>query len=161
MRAGVFSERRHSSCSSFSWKQHKPQLMISRSFIKCPILNNKDNFIFVFIEMSQFSNFWSEIMEYDWIFHCFINSSPRSAAYMHQWFGSVLVQIMACYLFVAKPLFKPILGYCQLNHEKQTSVKFWSKYKSFHSSENSCIWKYCPRNGSHFCPGGDELIWKY
>ena len=111
--------------------------------------------------MSQFSNFWSEIMEYDWIFHCFINSSPPSAAYMHQWFGSVLVQIMACYLFVAKPLSKPILGYCQLNHEKQTSVKFWSKYKSFHSSENSCIWKYCPRNGSHFCPGGDELIRKY
>ena len=34
---------------------------------------------------------------------------------MHQWTGSVLVKIMAWRLFGAKPLSKPMLGYCQLN----------------------------------------------
>ena len=32
-----------------------------------------------------------------------VNSSPPSAAYMRQWTGSALVQIMACRLFSAKP----------------------------------------------------------
>ena len=40
------------------------------------------------------------------------NSSPPSATYMRQWIGSALVQIMACRLFGAKPLSKPILGFC-------------------------------------------------
>ena len=38
---------------------------------------------------------------------------PPSAAYMHQWIGSTLVQIMAWCLFGAKPLSKPMLSYCQ------------------------------------------------
>ena len=37
---------------------------------------------------------------------------PPSATYMRQWIGSALLQIMACSLFRAKPLSKPILGYC-------------------------------------------------
>ena len=41
-------------------------------------------------------------------------SSPSSAAYMRQWIGSALVQIMACRLFDIKPLSKPMLGYCLL-----------------------------------------------
>ena len=44
-----------------------------------------------------------------------INSSPPSAAYMCQWIGSALVQIMACRLIGDKPLSKPMLGYCQLD----------------------------------------------
>ena len=53
------------------------------------------------------------------IFRCLIfewvNSSPLSAMYMRQWIRSALVQIMACRLFGAKPLSKPMLGYCQLD----------------------------------------------
>ena len=41
--------------------------------------------------------------------------SPPSAAYMRQWIGPALVQIMACRLFGAKPLSKPMLDYCQLD----------------------------------------------
>ena len=52
------------------------------------------------------------------------NSSPPSAAYMHQWIGSALVQIMACRLFGAKPLSAPMLVYCQLDYWEQTSLKF-------------------------------------
>ena len=37
-----------------------------------------------------------------------------SAAYMYQWIGSALVQIMACRLLSVKPLAKPMLSYCQL-----------------------------------------------
>ena len=47
-------------------------------------------------------------------FWCF-SSSPPSAAYMRQSIRSTVVQIMACRLFGAKPLSKPMLGYCQLN----------------------------------------------
>ena len=42
-----------------------------------------------------------------------INSSPTSAAYMRQWTGSALVQVMACRLL--SPLPVPMLAYCQLD----------------------------------------------
>ena len=41
-----------------------------------------------------------------------INSSPPSATYMHQWIRSALVQIMAWHWIGAKPLSKPVLGFC-------------------------------------------------
>ena len=53
-----------------------------------------------------------------------VNSLPPSAAYMRQWIGSALVQIMTCRLFGTKPLSKPMLGYYQLGPEEQTPVKF-------------------------------------
>ena len=45
-----------------------------------------------------------------------LNSSPPSDGYIRQWIGWALVQIMVCRLFGAKPLSKPMLGYCQLDH---------------------------------------------
>ena len=53
-----------------------------------------------------------------------VNSSAPRAAYMHQWTGSALVQIMTCRLFGAKPLPEPILTCCQLDPWKPTSVKY-------------------------------------
>ena len=51
---------------------------------------------------------WHISMQFVWdMFH----SSPPGAAYMRQWIGSALLQIMACHLFGAKPLSKPMLGY--------------------------------------------------
>ena len=44
-----------------------------------------------------------------------INSTSTSAAIIRQWIGSLLVQIMTCRLFGAKPLSKAMLGYCQLD----------------------------------------------
>ena len=85
-----------------------------------------------------------------------LNSYPLSAAYMRQWTGSSLVQIMACRLFGAKPLSKPMLGYCQLDSWEQVSVKFESEFYYFHSSK--CIWKCRLPKWRPFCPGGDELI---
>ena len=69
-------------------------------------------------------------------------------SYIRQWIGTALVQIMACCLFGAKPLSRPMLGYCHSNPKKLTSVKFWPKYKTFHSRK--CIWKYRLWNGGHF-----------
>ena len=60
------------------------------------------------------------------------------AAYICQWTGPALVQVMACHLFGAKPLPEPMLTYCQLDPWELTSAKFESKYKSFHSGK--CIW---------------------
>ena len=78
-----------------------------------------------------------------------LNLSPPSAAYMHQWIGSALVQIMACRLFGAKPLPEPILAYCQLDYWEYISVKFESKLYNFHSRKcnSKCRlpkWPFCP-----------------
>ena len=58
--------------------------------------------------------FWGQFHK-RYLSHQSLNSSPPSAPYMRRWIGSALVQIMACRLFSAKPLSKPMLGYCQLN----------------------------------------------
>ena len=34
-------------------------------------------------------------------------------------------------------------------------IEILSRFIIFHSSK--WVWKYCLRNGCHFCPGGDEL----
>ena len=44
-----------------------------------------------------------------------LNRFLLSAAYMRQWNGSALVQIMACRLFGTKPLSEPVLTCCQLD----------------------------------------------
>ena len=84
-----------------------------------------------------------------------VNSSPPSAAYMHQWNGSALVQVMACCLFGTKPLPEPMLTYCQLDCWEQISVKLESKFYHFHSRK--CIWNCRLPKWRPFCPWGDEL----
>ena len=56
--------------------------------------------------------------------NAYVNSSPTTAAYKRRWNGSSLVQVMACRLFGAKPLPKPMLDYCRLDTWEQISVKF-------------------------------------
>ena len=80
-----------------------------------------------------------------------VNSSPPSATYMRQWIREALVQIMACRLFGANPLSEPMLEYCYFDPQEQTSVKYSSKYKTFHSQK--CILKWLLRNGGHFIQG--------
>ena len=53
-----------------------------------------------------------------------INLCTPSAAYMLQWTGLALVQVMAYCLCGAKPLPEPMLPYCQLDPREKTSVKF-------------------------------------
>ena len=59
-----------------------------------------------------------------------VHSNPPSPAYMRQWTGSALVQVMACRLFGAKPLPEPMLAYCQLDS--------WEKFR-WNSNRNSTI----------------------
>ena len=81
-----------------------------------------------------------------------VNSSPPSAAYIRQWIGSEMVQIMACRLFGTKPLSKPMLSCCWLGPWAPTSMKFQSKYKTFHSRKKN-IKKCRLRNGGYFVQG--------
>ena len=53
------------------------------------------------------------------------NSSPPSAAYMRQWTGPALVQVMAWRLFGAKPSPEPMQAYHQLDSREQILVKFY------------------------------------
>ena len=77
------------------------------------------------------------------------NTSPPSDAYMSQWIGPALVQIMACCLFDTKPLSEPMLRHCQLDLWEHASVKV--SYGIFHSRK--CIGKYRLWKGGHFVQG--------
>ena len=65
-----------------------------------------------------------------------VNSYQPSAAYMRQWTGSELVQVMDCrlLLFSAKLLPEPMLACCQLDSWKQLS-EIWSKLFPFSLKE--------------------------
>ena len=81
-----------------------------------------------------------------------------SDTYMLQHSIPTLVQIMACRLYSVKPLSKPMLPYCQLDPEEHISVKFYLKFKTFHSWK--CIWEYRLLNGRHFVQGEMSLSFK-
>ena len=57
---------------------------------------------------------------------CQILTHPRppGAAYRRQWIGSALVRIMACRLFGANPLSKPMLGYCIVNWTLRSKLQW-------------------------------------
>ena len=84
-----------------------------------------------------------------------VNSSSPNAAYMRQWIGSSLVQVMACHLFGAKLLREPVLAYWQLHSWRQISVKFESEFYHFHSRK--CIWNCRLPKWRSCCPRGDEV----
>ena len=76
-----------------------------------------------------------------------IKSSPPTAAYMRQWIGSALVQIMACRLFGAKPLSKPMLFF--VNWTLRNKLQ----WNSNQNTKRKCIWRHRLRNGGHYVPG--------
>ena len=63
----------------------------------------------------------------------------------------VIEQVMAYRLLGTKPLPEPMLACCKLDPEEGISVKFESKYKTFHSQK--CISKCRLRYGGHFVLG--------
>ena len=79
------------------------------------------------------------------------NSSHPSAAHIRQRIRPALVQVMACHLFGAKPLPKPMLIYCQFDSWEQISVKLKSEFD--HIQSRKCIWNRRP-----FFPGKDESM---
>ena len=71
------------------------------------------------------------------LLQCCINSLRLSDAYMHQKARPSLAQIMACRLISPRPLSETMLPYCQLDPKEYISMKFYLKFKSFHSRELS------------------------
>ena len=72
---------------------------------------NFDQNPFIFIQENAFGNIICETAAILSRPQC-VNSSPSRDAYMRQWVGSALGQIMACRLFGDKSLSKLMLGYC-------------------------------------------------
>ena len=95
-------------------------------------------------------------IELIWNKHYFINSSPPSAAHIHPWFRSALVQIMACHLFAAKPLSKPLLPIGSL---EITLVEILIEIQTFHSRK--CNWKCCLPKWPPFCPVWCSFIQRF
>ena len=58
----------------------------------------------------------NELTHWGWVMHIFISTILPT-----------LLQIMACRLFGAKPLSKPMLPYCQLDPTEHISMEFYSK----------------------------------
>ena len=82
---------------------------------------------------------------------CVINSTPPNAAYMYQWIGSTLVQIMACCLFGTKPLSKQMLGYCELDPRGTNFSEILIKIQNF--SFTKMHLKISSVKRRPFCPG--------
>ena len=78
-----------------------------------------------------------------------LNSSAPSAAYMRQWIGFPLVQLMACRLFGPKPLSEPVLAYYQFDPWEKNFSEI--SLKILYSRK--CIWKDRLRNGGHIVQG--------
>ena len=76
---------------------------------------------------------------------------------MRQWTGSALIPITACRLFGAKPLSKPILGYCQLDIQLTTNFRI-SLMKIQNFSFTKMRLKIYSVKWQTFCPWGNELI---
>ena len=84
-------------------------------------LGTKFNEILIEIHTFSFAKMHLKMSSAKWHPFCLgpnvPNSSPPNATYMRQWIGSAFFQIMACCLFSAKPLSKPMQGYCNQNTE--------------------------------------------
>ena len=72
---------------------------------------------------------------------------PPSAAYMRQWTGSALGQVMACRLVGPKPLPEPMLAICYLHSNK---LKWNSIRNSVIFDEKTAFEIVVCQNGGHF-----------
>ena len=70
--------------------------------------------------------------------HNFSSMGKPGDAYMCQWDGPSLVQVMACHLYGAKPLPEPMLIHCQLDLKEQICIwkMMFAKWGLFGSSLN-------------------------
>ena len=84
------------------------------------------------------------------------NSSPPSAAYMRRLTGWALVQVMACRLFDAKPLFEPMLEYFNWTLGYKLQCNFFIEIRAFSFKE--MLLKMASAKQWPFCPGRDQLI---
>ena len=87
-----------------------------------------------------------------WIFIVFkLISPPPSAAYMHQWIGSALVQIMDCHLFAPSHYLLLSIWPLGANFSEFLNQNQNFSFAKMHLKTSSA--KFWP-----FCPGGDKLI---
>ena len=76
---------------------------------------------------------------------------PPKTANIRQWYGTALVQVMACRLIGSKLLPVPMLAYCQWDFWEQISMKFESNSMIF-IQENAFEIVVC-HNSVHFVQG--------
>ena len=84
-----------------------------------------------------------------------LNSSPPRAAYMHQWTGSALVQVMTCRLFSTKPLPEQMLTHYHWTPRNKLQGNL-NRKQNFPSMK--IYLKLAAAKWQPFCPGRDELI---
>ena len=131
--------------SEYQQPQPSSIYMYYASFIKCVFFGCKYISYFKSYHKEEIDAFVSECK--------FCNSSSPSAAYMRQWIRSALLHIMACRLFGAKPLSKPMPGYCRLYPYEQTSTTFVITIQNYsftkmHLNISSAKWRpFCLGKG--------------
>ena len=95
-----------------------------------------------------FNWFWNVLGSYVTILSsCYFPLRLREV-FMGQQTRPTLIQVLACYLYSAKPLSDPNRIHCHLGAQAQTSITFQSKYTNFHLRK--WIWERRLRNVVYF-----------
>ena len=106
--------------------------------LSATIIRSSFHFIWCLMITPLFYLYFVLIYGVTGLLHGCINP-PSSTAYMRQYTGSALLQVMSCCRSGAKPLPKFVQNYCHMNPEEQISVKFQSKLEHFRSGKY--VWK--------------------
>ena len=128
--------------------------------LSCTRYLERDSYIYSFysiLNISATQGTWYILFIYRVLYIKYLTHLPHSAAHMRQWTRTTLVQIMACRLFGAKPLSKPVIvnwtleNKLQWNLNQNTKLFIHDKHLKMSSS-----------NRRPFCPGGGGrwLTWK-
>ena len=111
---------------TYCWLTYREQISVDENEFENAVCN-----VSVITSRTQCLSLLCLFIDSDWLgsgYHTYIHmklwgynlrpfgwTSPPSAAFMRQWTGSALVQIMARRLFGAKPLSELLLCYCQFD----------------------------------------------
>ena len=102
-------------CPHMPWIEYHFEQIIYRN----DVLYNRNDVLYNRNDVSYTNaswQFWSWIVSWLWQTVWYITNCLTHLPLMPQWIGAALVEVMACRLLDAKPLSKPMLGYCQLDH---------------------------------------------
>ena len=87
--------------------------------------------IFVYMSPHKIYKVYLELLDKVVAWFDLFNAYPPCVAYMCQWIGSALVQIMACRLFGTRPLSKPILFFVNWTPRNKFQGNFNQNKKLF------------------------------
>ena len=100
--------------NAFSTQQHRVWIYLMNVTVRIQVMLDALTKCRYMVTDTKFTLISAKFVKYQ-----SFNSTPHSAAFMSQWIRSGLVQKMACCLFGAKQLSKPMLAYFNWTHRNK------------------------------------------